>query len=101
MSSFPSIRKANLITQVTGSTFEQEVLESMIPVLVDFFAPWCSPCKMVNYTVEQVAKQYQGIVKVVKVNTDENLSLADEYRIRSLPTLMIFQEAQLVNMNTF
>ena len=84
--------------QVTDSTFKQEVLESKVPVLVDFWAPWCGPCRMVAPVVEEMAKQYDGRVKVVKVNTDENPRVASDYGIRSIPTLMIFKEGQRVDM---
>jgi thioredoxin 1 len=84
--------------QVTDSTFDQEVLESNIPVLVDFWAPWCGPCRMVAPVVDEIAEQYVGQVKVVKVNTDENPNVASRYGIRSIPTLMIFKEGQRVDM---
>ncbi len=84
--------------QVTDSTFKQEVLESETPVLVDFWAPWCGPCRMVAPVVEEIAEQYDGQVKVVKVNTDENPSVASQYGIRSIPTLMIFKGGQRVDM---
>ncbi len=84
--------------QVTDSTFKQEVLESEAPVLVDFWAPWCGPCRMVAPVVEEIAEQYDGQVKVVKVNTDENPSVASQYGIRSIPTLMIFKGGQRVDM---
>jgi thioredoxin 1 len=84
--------------QVTDSTFKQEVLESDVPVLVDFWAPWCGPCRMVAPVVDEIAEQYNGQVKVVKVNTDENPSVASQYGIRSIPTLMIFKGGQRVDM---
>ncbi|MEL6138199.1 MAG: thioredoxin [Cyanobacteria bacterium J06632_22] len=84
--------------QVTDSTFKPEVLESDIPVLVDFWAPWCGPCRMVAPVVDEISEQYEGKVKVVKVNTDDNPSVASQYGIRSIPTLMIFKDGQRVDM---
>lgn len=83
---------------VTDTTFKLEVLECDIPVLVDFWAPWCGPCRMVSPVVDEIAEQYSGQVKVVKVNTDENPTVASQYGIRSIPTLMIFKEGQRVDM---
>ncbi|HEY9658526.1 MAG TPA: thioredoxin [Allocoleopsis sp.] len=83
---------------VTDETFEQEVIESSVPVLVDFWAPWCGPCRMVAPVVDEIAEQYSGQIKVVKVNTDDNPSVASKYGIRSIPTLMIFKEGQRVDM---
>ena len=86
------------VAQVTDSTFKQEVLDSEVPLLVDFWAPWCGPCRMVAPVVEEIAQQYDGQIKVVKLNTDENPNVASQYGIRSIPTLMIFKGGQRVDM---
>ena len=83
---------------VTDSTFKAEVLDSDVPVLVDFWAPWCGPCRMVGPVVDEIADQYGEKLKVVKVNTDENPQIASQYGIRSIPTLMIFKDGQKVDM---
>ena len=76
--------------KVTGQNFETEVLQSELPVLVDFYADWCMPCKMFAPTLEEVAESYEGKMKVVKVNVDEATPLAQKYRVMSIPTLKLF-----------
>ena len=85
------------IVEGTDSNFEQEVLKSDVPVLVDFWAPWCGPCRMVGPVVEEIANETVGKLKVVKVNTDENINVASQYRIMSIPTLGIFKNGKLVD----
>ena len=86
--------------QVTDQTFKERVLnkDEDIPVLVDFWAPWCGPCRMVSPIVDEMATIYKEKVKVFKLNTDENPNTASEYGIRSIPTLMIFNKGQRVDM---
>jgi thioredoxin 1 len=88
----------SLASAVTDASFKDDVLESDVPVLVDFWAPWCGPCRMVAPVVDEIAEQYEGQIKVVKLNTDENPQVASQYGIRSIPTLMIFKGGQRVDM---
>ena len=81
----------------TDNNFDQEVLKSDIPVLVDFWAPWCGPCRMVSPLVDELAEELTGKLKVVKVNTDENQEIAVKYGIRSIPTLGIFKDGNIVD----
>ena len=81
---------------VTDDSFEKEVLKSEVPVLVDFWAPWCGPCRMVAPIVDEIAKDYEGQIKVFKLNTDENPNVASQYVIRSIPTLMLFKGGQKI-----
>jgi len=84
------------VIEVSDTTFEDEVKKSSIPVLVDFWAPWCGPCRSIAPIVEELAEEYQGKLKVVKVNTDDNIKTAQEYRISGIPSLLIFKNGEAV-----
>jgi len=84
------------VAHVTDKNFEAEVLKSNLPVLVDFWAEWCGPCRMISPIVEEIAKDLQGKLKVAKVNVDEAQELAAQFNIMSIPTLLIFKKGQPV-----
>ncbi len=83
-------------TEITDDTFQKEVLENEKPALVDFWAPWCGPCRMVAPVVEELAEEYDGQVAFYKLNTDENPRVATQFGIRSIPTLLVFKGGEQV-----
>jgi thioredoxin 1 len=87
---------AGTVTEVTDNNFQAEVIESEVPVLVDFWAPWCGPCRMVAPVVEEIAQERGEELKVVKMNIDENQQTAITFNVMSIPTLMLFRGGQQV-----
>lgn len=85
------------IFELTASTWDKEVLEVKGLVMVDFWAVWCGPCRMIAPTVEELAKEFAGKVKVAKLNTDENPDIATKYKIMGIPTIMFFKDGQKVD----
>jgi thioredoxin 1 len=83
--------------EINEKNFEDEVLKSDLPVLVDFWAPWCGPCQMLTPILEDVANDYEGKIKVVKINIQENENLASQYGIMAIPNLKIFKDGQVVD----
>jgi thioredoxin 1 len=85
-----------LIKNVTDTSFETDVLQSTLPVLVDYWAEWCGPCKMIAPILDEVATTYQGKLQIAKMNVDENRDIPGKFGIRGIPTLMVFKNGQLM-----
>jgi thioredoxin 1 len=83
------------IVELTDQNFETEILKSSTPALVDFWAVWCGPCRMIAPSVEQLATEYKGKVKIAKMNVDDHVLVPQKYEIRSIPTLLIFKDGQV------
>jgi thioredoxin 1 len=82
--------------EITDASFKSEVTDSPVPVLVDFWAPWCGPCKMIAPVLEEIAQEYEGKAKIVKINIDDNQNTPAQFGVRSIPTLILFKNGQEV-----
>jgi thioredoxin 1 len=85
---------AGTVKELDESNFEEEVLKSSIPALVDFWAPWCGPCKMMGPVLEEASVEWEGKIKVCKINVDEVMSVARDYQIQSIPTMILFENGE-------
>jgi|TARA_B110000902_G_C14155101_1_gene531076 thioredoxin 1 len=86
---------SNTITHLTDETFEEEVLQSSMPILVDYWAPWCEPCKMIAPILDSLSAEYAGKLKISKINIDDNQKTPQKYGVRGIPTLMIFKNGNV------
>ena len=84
------------VTEITDNSFDSEVLQANVPVLVDFWAPWCGPCKSIAPVLQELAKDYSGKIKIVKINIDDNPKNATNYKVRGIPNLVFFKGGQVV-----
>jgi thioredoxin 1 len=87
-----------MATEVNDVNFDTEVINSDLPVLVDFWAPWCGPCRALAPVIDQLAEEYSGKAKIVKLNTDDNPNIAVQFRINSIPTMILFKDKKPVEM---
>ena len=83
------------VSKIEGASFQSEVVKSDLPVVVDFYADWCGPCKIISPVLEQLSKEYRGKAKFVKINTDDNQELAGQFGIMSIPTVMFFSKGKV------
>ena len=85
-----------ILGHTSDGNFKKDVLESKIPVLVDFWAEWCGPCRMMTPALEELAKEYEGRVKITKLNVDENEQVTSQYQVRGMPTFLLFKNGEVV-----